>query len=113
MADRVLLAHRLVEAMKFGFAKCSYLGDEDFVNVTKVSIAVVCYAVKCPVILRDVVFHCVLLYYMVVSIIVLFYIVRRLYILWYLVLIAILLYIILYHFAMFVLTALTNLGSSL
>ena len=35
--DKTLLAHRLVEAMKFGYGKRSYLGDEDFVNVTEVS----------------------------------------------------------------------------
>ncbi|KAK2164993.1 hypothetical protein LSH36_56g00012 [Paralvinella palmiformis] len=31
----VLLAHRLVEAMKFGFGRSSYLGDEDFVAISE------------------------------------------------------------------------------
>ncbi|KAK2157688.1 hypothetical protein LSH36_186g00047 [Paralvinella palmiformis] len=35
LEDRVLLDHRLVEAMKFGYGKRSYLGDEDFVNITQ------------------------------------------------------------------------------
>lgn len=33
---RVLLYHRAVEAMKFGFGKRSQLADEDYWNVTHV-----------------------------------------------------------------------------